>query len=172
MDIAWYVLRSKPNKEMVLWRQLSARRYQCFFPQLQVHPVNPRSRRIRPYFPGYMFLHVDIEEAGESLFQWMPFSSGFVSFDGIPATVPDSIVHAIQGHLDQINAAGGEQLLALEPGDIVRIQGGILRGYEAIFDTRLPDTERVRVFLKLLQDRQIPAELSAEQIQRLQKKRR
>ena len=85
MSPLWYVVRSKPNKEMALWRELTARGLECFYPQLRVRPVNPRSRRIRSYFPGYLFLHTDIEQIGVSTLQWMPFSSGVVSFDSMPA---------------------------------------------------------------------------------------
>ena len=172
MGLQWYVLRSKPNKELTLWRELTARGLECFYPQLRVQPVNPRSRKIRPYFPGYLFLHTDAEQVGISSFQWIPFSSGLVSFDGLPAMVPDSLVQAIRRHTDEINAAGGEQFVALKSGDTVVIQGGPFDGYEAIFDTRLAGTERVRVLLKLLRVRQMNVELPAAQIQRLRQKGR
>lgn len=166
MTMQWYVLRSKPNKEIALWRELGSRGYESYYPHLRVQPVNPRSRKVRPYFPGYLFLQVDLEQVGLSAFQWMPFSAGFVSFESTPATVPDSLVNAIRRHVDQINAAGGEQLAGLQPGDVVLIDGGPFDGYEAIFDTRLAGTERVRVFLKLLRNRQMNVELPAAQIQK------
>lgn len=166
MAVEWYVLRSKSNKELPLWRELGARGFECFYPHVRVQPVNPRSRRIRPYFPGYLFLHTNIEQVGPSYFQWMPFSSGFVSFDGIPATVPESLIHAVRRHVDQINAAGGEQLAGLRPGDVVIVRGGPFDGYEAIFDAQLAGTERVRIFLKFLRDRLLNLELPAGQIEK------
>lgn len=172
MGLQWYVLRSKPNKEMPLWRELTARGLECFYPQLRVQPVNPRSRKVRSYFPGYLFLYTDIEQVGPSTFQWMPFSSGLVAFDGLPAMVPENLIQAIRRHVDEINAAGGEQFVSLKSGDPVTIQGGPFDGYEAIFDTRLAGTERVRVLLKLLRTRQVNLELPAAQIQRLRQKGR
>jgi len=172
MGLQWYVLRSKPNKELALWRELSARGWECFYPQLRVQPVNPRSRKVRAYFPGYLFLHTDIEQVGISAVQWVPFSSGFVSFDGWPAMVPDSLVQAIRRHVEEINAAGGEQFVDLKQGETVTIQGGPFDGYEAIFDTRVAGTERVRVLLKLLRVRQVKVELPDGQIQRRRPKRR
>lgn len=172
MGLQWYVLRSKPNKELALWRELSARGWECFYPQLRVQPVNPRSRKVRAYFPGYLFLQIDIEQVGISAVQWVPFSSGFVSFDGGPAMVPDSLVQAIRRHVEEINAAGGEQFVDLKQGETVTIQGGPFDGYEAIFDTRVAGTERVRVLLKLLRVRQIKVELPDGQIQRRRPKRR
>jgi transcriptional antiterminator RfaH len=176
MELNWYVLRSKPNKELALWRELTSRGFECFCPQLRVQPVNPRSRKVRPYFPGYLFFQADLAQAGASTFQYMPFSSGFVSFGEAPATVPDPLIQAIRRRVDEINAAGGEQLAGLSQGDVVAIEGGPFEGYEAIFDVRLPGKERVRVLLKLLQSRQLNVELPEAQIRRLrpgaQRKRR
>ncbi len=171
MGSQWFVLRSKPNKELALWREASARGLECFYPQLRVQPVNPRSRKIRPYFPGYLFLHTDVDQVGRSTFQWIPFSSGLVSFDGSPAMVPENLIQAIRRHVEEINAAGGEQFVDLKRGETVVIQGGPFDGYEAIFDTRLAGTERVRVLLKLLKVRQMNIELPAAQIQRTPQKK-
>jgi transcription antitermination factor NusG len=171
MSEHWYVLRAKPNKELSLWRELTARGFEAFYPQLRVQPVNPRSRKIRPYFPGYLFLHVDLVQTGASTFQWMPFSSGFVSFQDVLATVPSPVIETIRRHVEEINAAGGEQLAGLKQGEVVVIQGGPFDGYEAIFDARLPGKERVRVFLKFLQARQVNLDVPAGQIRRKQKRR-
>ncbi len=86
--------------------------------------------------------------------------------------VPENLIHAIRRHVDQINAAGGEQFVDLKKGETVVIQGGPFDGYEAVFDTRLAGTERVRVLLKLLRARQMNVELPAAQIQRLRQKGR
>ena len=164
MSVHWYVVRSKANKEMILWRELIARGFESFYPHLRVRPVNPRSHKVRAYFPGYVFVQTDMEQVGPSTFQWMPFSNGCIAFDGVPAMVPDNLIQAIRRHVDQINAAGGKQLDGLQIGDAVTIEGGPFDGYHAIFDARLPGTERVRVLLKLLQTRQMNLELPATQI--------
>ena len=41
-----------------------------------------------------------------------------------------------------------------------------LEGYRALFDARLPGTERVRVLLKMLNDRYVPLEVGMELIER------
>ena len=165
-NLQWYVLRSKPNKELVLWRELIARGFESFYPQLHVRPVNPRSRTVRPYFPGYLFLHLPAEQVGASTFNWMPFASGFVAFDGIAATVPLHLIEAIRKHVDEINAKGAEFIASLKRGDVVVIHGGPFAGYEAIFDTRLSGAERVRVLLKLLNVRDVHLDLPASQVER------
>jgi transcriptional antiterminator RfaH len=167
----WYALRSKPRKEDVVWRQAVSRGFETFYPRLRVTPVNPRSRKLRPYFPGYLFVNVDLEEVGRSVFQWMPHSMGLINFGGEPAVVPPHLIDAIRKRVEEINAAGGEVFDGLEPGDTVRISEGPFKGYEAIFDARLPGSERVRVLLELLgTQRQVPVELDASNIQQKKKK--
>jgi transcriptional antiterminator RfaH len=157
-------MRSKPNKESFLWEQLCLQKIECFYPRLRVQPVNPRSRKIRAYFPGYLFVHVDLERTNLSALQWMPGAVGLVSFGGLPASVPESLVNAIRRRVEQVNAAGGEVLHGLKKGQTVAIQAGPFEGYKAIFDTRLSGNERVRVLLDLLDRGQVPVELPAGQI--------
>jgi transcriptional antiterminator RfaH len=167
MTAHWYALRSKPRKEEALWQQVSARGFQVFFPRLRVFPVNPRAKKVKPYFPGYMFVYVDLEEVGLSTFQWMPYAVGLVSFDNEPAIVPENLIHALRKRLEEIAAAGGELFDGLRPGEPVKIRDGPFAGYEAIFDARLPGSERVRVLIQMLSDqRRIPVELRAAQIER------
>jgi transcriptional antiterminator RfaH len=170
MDTPWYVLHSKPRKEEFLLDQLLSHKFEAYCPMLKVTPVNPRSRKRVPYFPGYVFLRVDLAQEKASSLQWMPGSTGFVSFDGLPARVPESLVHTLKQKIEAVNAAGGETLHELEPGQVVRVIGGPFAGYEAIFDTRLPGTERVRVLLKLLQKRQVPIELPVGHVRSAKKR--
>ena len=165
MNTSWYVLRSKPNKEAFLWEQLNSRKIECYYPCLQVQPANPRARKVKPYFPGYVFLRANLEEVGMSTLQWMPGSIGLVSFGGEPATVPHNLINTIRNRVDQINRAGETFLADLQKGQPVRIHSGPFAGYEAIFDSRLSGDERVRVLLNLLDRKQIPLELHTGQIQ-------
>ncbi len=167
MSQCWYVLRSKPRKERALWRYVQSQEVECFYPRLRVNPVNPRAREIRPYFPGYMFVHTDLDEVGHYKFRWMPNSLGLVRFGGVPAPVPDNLVHGIQRTVAQIQEAGGETLHGLQPGDQVIIEDGPFAGYRAIFDTTLSGKERVRVLLSMLKDqRELPVELNVNQIRK------
>jgi transcription antitermination factor NusG len=161
---SWYVIHSHPNKEDLLWQQLLAREIEVFYPRIQANPVNPRARKIKPYFPGYLFVCTDLEQLGLSTIQWMPYATGLVMFGGEPSALPENIVQVIQQRVDEINAAGGEVLDALKPGDRVIIQDGPFEGYEGIFDVRLSGKERVRVLLEMLGARKVPVELKAGQI--------
>lgn len=116
-----------------------------------------------------MFVRVDIDAVGMSTFQWMPHSTGLVTYGGEPTPVPDNLIYAIQRRVKEIANAGGELFAGLRSGDIVRILYSPFEGYEAIFNGRRPRSERVRMLLQLLSDWRVPLELDAAHIQ--QKKR-
>ena len=167
MASQWYVLRSKPRKEEVVYQQVRTQGLESYFPRIRVNPVNPRARKLRPYFPGYLFVYVDLDDLGISTFKWMPHSLGLVTFDDEPASVPEILIRKLKVRIQEINVAGGEVLDGLAPGDPVRIQDGPFAGYNAVFDARLPGKERVRVLLQLLNDqRLLPVELRTSQIQK------
>lgn len=143
----WYVMHSHPHKEELLWRQLLCSGLSVFYPRLRVKPVNPRARKVVPYFPGYLFVRADLEIVGISTLQYMPYATGLVAFGGEPAVVPEGFVNSLRhkigkGDVLQQDYAGG-----LEAGDKVIIQDGPFRGYEALFDARISGSDRVRVLL-------------------------
>lgn len=171
MPQQWYAIRSKPRKEEVVWLQVASQGFETYYPRIRVNPVNPRSKKLRPYFPGYLFVRADLDEVGMSIFQWMPHSIGLVSFGGEPSIVPENLVVAIRQKLDRINAAGGAIFDGMKPGDAVWISEGPFKGYEAIFDERVAGSERVRVLLEFLgSKRKVPLTLHAGQIERKKNK--
>ena len=158
----WYVLRSKPHKEDALDRYAREQRHEVYCPRIPVKPANPRARKIRPYFPGYLFVRSDPARVGDSTFHWMPFSQGLVHVGGEPAPVADGFVRALQARLAAIWDAGGLPSDGLRQGDRVVLRAGLFKGYEGIFDVRLSGGARVRVLLKMLNDRYVPVEIDAE----------
>ena len=167
MNEHWYALRSKPRKEDLVWHQLLIREIECYYPRLRVNPVNPRAKKVKPYFPGYIFVRVDLEELGISTLRWMPHTIGMVSFGGEPAIVPDNLINEVQMRVDKIKELGGEVFDGLKKGDPIRIHSGPFSGYEAIFDHKIPGKERVRVLLSFLEGpRRMPMEIDSSQIRK------
>ena len=159
MAANWYVLRSKPNREEFLEEQLISRNFEVYYPCLQVKPVNPRSRKQKPYFPGYLFVHSDVDSNGIANLERIPGAANVVTFGGEASKVPDAILSAIRGKVDELNAHGGKIVVSLPAGAAVKIEKGPFEGYEGIVDSRIPGKERVRVLLKMLQNRFVPVEL-------------
>jgi transcription antitermination factor NusG len=161
----WYVLQAKAHCEDVAFRQVQSQGFDAYYPSLRARAVNPRSRKIRPYFPGYLFVRTDLGLSGVSVFQWMPYSNGLVSFGGEPATVPDALIAGIQITVANLAESGWEWYDDLVPGDPVTIHAGPFAGYSAIFDTHVSGSERVRVLLQLLSGQTIALTTDAAQLE-------
>ncbi len=167
MNKNWYALRVKPHRERTVYQRLLGWDIQTFLPMVKVKPKNPRAAKQKPYFPGYLFVFADLDDVGANTMNWMPGTIGLVSFGGIPATVPENLIHELQQRLAQIEAAGGLLLAELEPGDKVRIVEGPFAGYEAIFDMRLPGQDRVQILLSFLSQHPQPVEIDSENIKKI-----
>jgi transcription antitermination factor NusG len=150
MPSNWYALYVKPHKEQSVNDLLVANGITSFYPCLRVKPVNPRSRKIRPFFPGYIFVYLDLDEVGSNALRWTEGTYGLVTFGDEPAAVPENLIHEVRRRVDEHNAAGGRQPPPMEPGDRVVIVDGVFQGYEAIFDADLAGQDRVQVLLTYL----------------------
>lgn len=150
MTAKWYTLWAKPHKERAVAHALSLQGIEYFLPMVKVNPKNPRAAKMRPYFPGYLFIHTNMAKLGVNHFNWFPGTRGLVSFADDPAVVPDNLIDQIQRQLATIDKAGGLVFDNLNQGDKVRIKSGPFEGYEAMFDMRLAGKDRVQVLLAFL----------------------
>ena len=99
----WHVVHTKPQKEALLCEQLSLRRIETYYPCMRVKPINPRAHKIKPYFPGYLFICVDLVREITSSLRWMPGAMDLVCFGDEPAVVPDELIQKIKLKVDSIN---------------------------------------------------------------------
>lgn len=148
----WYALHVKPHKEAVVARFLKTRGYEVYYPALKVEPVNPRARREKPFFPGYIFIQLELSDANSRLLRWTEGTHGLVEFGGEPASVPENLVDELKKRLVKLQAGKPASAAALRKGDRVRIIDGAFEGYEGIFDVRLPDRDRAQVLLTYLRE--------------------
>ena len=162
---AWYVIHTKPKKENHVSAYLESQGLEVFYPSIKVKPVNPRSSKIRPYFPGYTFVHADLEEIGIASLKWIPHAIGLVQFDGDASPIPDHVIYELKKRIEEIRDAGDLRLDILKRGDPVTIMDGPLAGYEAIFDMRLSGSERAQVLLEML-GRLVKAQVDAGAIEK------
>lgn len=164
MPAAWYAIHSQPHKEDQLAKQLHAYNIEVFYPNISVIPVNPRSKNTRPFFPGYMFIRSDLKSTGITTFQRMPYATGLVEFGGEPAEVPDTLIAALQKHM--INYQDTEKPAGVEfqSNEVVSIDNGILQGYEAIFNKHISGSDRVKVLIKILNNRFLPVEIERKSV--------
>jgi len=162
----WYVLRSHPQKENFLFTQVSTTGIEVFYPRLRVRPANPRSRKIIPYFPGYLFVFMDPAAMGISIFQWMPCSAGLVCFGGEPASVPEGFIQMLKQKMIALADPEKERGEIYKKGELVRVSAGPFAGYSGLFDHCVTGQQRVCILLRFLNDRQVMVELDGDSIEK------
>jgi len=165
--IRWYVMQSKPRKEIFLRERLQMQRIEVYLPSIRAKPVHSRVRKEQPFFPSYLFIHVDLDQIPISEFGWISGSIGLVCYGGEPAYVGDAMIREIQKQVDEINGSADSYVDRLRPGDWAVIKDGPFAGYKAMFDCRLSGSDRARVLLELLQNQKIRLELPGRQLQLL-----
>ena len=153
----WLLLHTKPFKENSLNREISVRQIRSYFPQLKVKPVNPRSRKLVPLFPGYLFVQLDQNSSELNAIRWLPGTHGWVQFGDEVATLSDEVVQGIQRYVEKLNQDTVLGVEGFTPGEPLEIIGGPFEGYSAIFDSTISGGERARVLIQLVYDKQMPA---------------
>jgi transcription antitermination factor NusG len=96
MAANWYVLHCKPHKEMVLCKNLKEKGYDVFNPCIPIITKASRDVKCVPYFPGYLFVKIDLSQDRVSTFQWMPYAVGLVYFGEKPGYVPENLLQALE----------------------------------------------------------------------------
>jgi transcription antitermination factor NusG len=160
MSTHWYALHCKPHKEACVAGQLGLHQIEYFYPAFNVRLANPRSQKIKPFFPGYLFVQLELGSTGSAILKWMPGTVGLVDFDNMPAPIPDNLITAIRQRVQMLfnykrPGTGFKQ------GEAVQVVEGPLSGLRGIFDLSLSGGQRVRVFLKMIGEHFTRVELPA-----------
>ena len=161
--LGWYVMQSKPQKEGFLRSQLTSNQIEVYLPSIRTKDNKGRTYS-RSFFPGYIFIQVDLVTRGISDLNWIRGSIGLVCFGGQPASVPDHFIQQLRNKLEVMNNKPRSKFVNYHQGDLVTITNGPLEGYRAIFNQYLPDKDRVRLFLDMLSKNTISLELPAAYI--------
>jgi transcriptional antiterminator RfaH len=159
MAPGWYVLRSKPTKEEFFWGQLMARFIETYSPCIHAKKASLHAHKDQPYFPGLLFVHVDLQETPTSFLEGLPGSRGRIMVDDLPIIVPDALISAIRGKVDQINSNNREELPGLHVEEAPATQECPLSWYDIILDSCLSGNARVQRLHWLLRSRLLPVEL-------------
>jgi transcription antitermination factor NusG len=163
----WYAVQTQPHKEFLVHRTLGAAvGIETYLPTLHVKPANPRARKRRPFFPGYLFVQADLEEVGLSPIQWAPGVVRVLGCDDVPIPIPEHLIAEIQRRLGRVQKEDPLGLGRLKKDDRVRITTGPFAGYEGMFDLHLDGRTRVRILVEFL-GRITPAEVDIRALEKV-----
>lgn len=162
----WYALNSKPHSERLVYEALTSEGIGAYLPLWPTPRDVKRLMRPQPFFPGYLFVHTDLDVVGRSALQYRQGVRRLVFCGDQPAVIPETVILGIERRLTAlevhaIDSAGH----ALNRGDRALVTGGPFRGYEGIFDKRLTSDERVRLLIDF-SSKLTPLEIEREFIQK------
>ncbi len=163
----WYAVYTKPQRED--WAQLNLNNMgiPTLLPKYRSQDRRKRTR-VRPLFPRYLFVQLDLEVPGWASVRYARGVSQLIGFreDNLPSPIPEDVIDAIRRRQDE---EGLIKLVETEPmfqhGEAVRIVNGAFEGLDGIFSKHLKDGERVIVLLQLM-ERWVQVTLHVDQLKK------
>jgi len=148
----WFCVHTRPQKEEAAVTYLEhSLELETYFPKLRRQRTIRRVRRVvtTPLFPRYLFCRFDPALRYRAV-RYAPDVIDVVSFGDSPTIVNDAVIAELKGwagqELDVITIQPGFQ-----PGDLVEITDGPMRGLQAVILHDRSDRDRVTVLLSILE---------------------
>lgn len=150
----WYAVHTLPHAERKAELQLENQRFRVFLPKRQktIRHARKLSMIVAPFFPGYLFVALDLERQRWRSVNGTVGVSSMVMGAERPVAAPHGVVESMLATADP----DGLLLLwsKLKIGSAVRLAAGPFAEQLGILD-RMDDSGRVRVLLDIL-GRQVP----------------
>lgn len=151
LEARWAVVRTKPQQERVVVRNLADREIEPYCPLYQQPVWHLRAPRGPvALFPGYVFARWRCGR-DVNVVRFCPGVRYAVSFGGRLATVAESLIQALRLREGDRGFILPEELeTGLDQGCTVRIMAGPLVGVEGVFSGYVNGLERARVLIEIL----------------------
>lgn len=97
----WHLVYTKPHQETPVNRLLQQIGWETFLPGVIVERGYGRGQRLDPFFPQYIFLHVDMNSVQARQISYMTGIRNVVAFDGVPLVVPADVLDEIRNGYEE-----------------------------------------------------------------------
>ena len=147
----WHVVQTHVNGETRAALNLLRQGYEIYLPRYLKRRRHARKIDFvaRPFFPGYLFVTVDMAVQRWRSIQSTVGVSHLVTVGNEPAVLPEGIVAALKARED---AKGFVRMAASRkfvPGDKVRVLAGVFKDSAGIFDG-VAENDRISILLEML----------------------
>ena len=176
MGLQWYVVHAYSNYEYQVKESLKERieRHgmenkfgEILIPTEEVVEMREGKRRKseRKFFPGYVLVQMEMEEATWHLVKKIPKVLGFIGgTTERPAPISDeeaeTIVNRVQEGVDKPRPK-----VLFEPGEVVRVRDGPFNDFNGVVEHVNYEKSKVRVAVQIL-GRSTPVELDFSQVEK------
>jgi len=148
----WYALHTKVYAEQKAARELHRHGIETYVPEISGktgRSGKATARRIA-FFPGYLFMNVDLSSTNAAHWRWASGVRHIVSYGERPVPIPEEIIGLIRRQLAQRDDEALNRTLRFKKGDYVRIADGPFSDMLAVFEGPNTATERVTVLMDFL----------------------
>jgi transcription antitermination factor NusG len=147
---AWYLVRTKSNRETYVRERLAHFAPQVFLPMLNVFGAPRVNSKPVPLFPQYIFVQFDLAAHYFDV-RYLPGVSGFVASGSEPLEVPEQIIDSVRARCT--NGVVQMRPKPLQSGDRLHVIDGPFRNFEAIFEGYLSGVKRVAILIDAIEGR-------------------
>nr|VFK46229.1 MAG: transcriptional antiterminator NusG [Candidatus Kentron sp. TC]VFK48397.1 MAG: transcription antitermination protein nusG [Candidatus Kentron sp. TC]VFK61683.1 MAG: transcriptional antiterminator NusG [Candidatus Kentron sp. TC] len=119
----------------------------------------------RKFFPGYVLVHMELDEETWHLVRSVPKVMGFIGGSGDrPASISDREANAILERVEDSSEKPRPKVL-FEPGEVVRVIDGPFNDFNGVVEEANYEKNRLRVAV-LIFGRSTPVELEFTQVEK------
>lgn len=169
----WYIVHTHTGfedkvKDALLERIRLAGQEELFgeilVPSEQVVEMVKGSRKTseRKFFPGYILINMELNDATWHTVQDTPRVTGFVGDSRNPQPLPEKDALKIIGRIEE-GASKPKPKVIFEEGDPVRVTEGPFANFQGVVEEVYPDKGRVKVMVSIF-GRSTPVELEYIQV--------
>jgi transcriptional antiterminator NusG len=167
----WYVVQAYENKVKASLEE-RIRQYnmqddfgEILIPREQVTETRGTAKRVtsRTFYPGYMFVQMNLTDESWHLVKDTPKVSGFVG-GRYPTAVPASQINLVAQQVAE-GAAKPKPRVVFEQGDHVRVVEGAFANFTGTIEEVKPEKQKVRVLVSIF-GRATPVELDYAQVEK------
>jgi transcription termination/antitermination protein NusG len=170
----WYVVQAYSGYENKVKASLEERIRQhsmqndfgdILIPREQVTETRGTAKRTtsRTFYPGYMFVQMNLTDESWHLVKDTPNVSGFVG-GRYPTSVPASQINLVAQQVAE-GAAKPKPRVVFEQGDHVRVVEGAFANFTGTIEEVKPEKQKVRVLVSIF-GRATPVELDYAQVEK------
>ena len=176
MSLQWYVIHAYSNYERQVKESLEERIElhgmenkfgEILVPTEEVVEMREGQKRKseRKFFPGYVLVQMEMEEATWHLVKQIPKVLGFIGGTAErPAPISDkeaeTIVNRVQEGVDKPRPK-----ILFEPGEVIRVKDGPFNDFNGVVEHVNYEKSKVRVAVQIL-GRSTPVELDFSQVEK------
>jgi len=118
----------------------------------------------RKFFPGYIFVNMELDDETWHVIKDTPKVTGFVGHSTMPPEVPESEVHAIRQQMEE-GALKPKPKVHFEVGEAIKVVDGPFQDFNGTVEEVRPDKGKVRVLISIF-GRATPVELDFVQVEK------